>query len=195
MTTLQVIALLILTLFYGCHFVKQISLRSKGIDSARLARGKKSSRVNAIEQRLFLVTIAVAVIQYGVVITENSFLAICYLMSPPFLFAGMVIALSGVVYFAMAVTVMRKNWRAGIDASQDTELVVTGIYRFSRNPAFVGFDLLYIGMVMMFPNWILILLSLSGIVLFHLQILNEEKYLGSRFGNKYSEYKRRTMRY
>lgn len=47
---------------------------------------------------------------------------------------------------------MRDSWRAGIDRTQKTKIINTGIYRYSRNPAFVGFDLLYIGMRLAFSN-------------------------------------------
>ena len=40
---------------------------------------------------------------------------------------------------------MKDSWQAGIPDKDKTELVTTGIYRFSRNPAFLGFDLMYVG--------------------------------------------------
>ncbi len=39
-------------------------------------------------------------------------------------------------------------WRAGVSEKEKTELVTAGIYRWSRNPAFLGFDLLYIGFLL-----------------------------------------------
>ena len=43
---------------------------------------------------------------------------------------------------------MRDFWRAGIPETDKTELVTEGIYQISRNPAFLGFDLLYIGILL-----------------------------------------------
>ena len=43
---------------------------------------------------------------------------------------------------------MRDFWRAGISETDKTELVTEGIYQISRNPAFLGFDLLYIGILL-----------------------------------------------
>ena len=40
---------------------------------------------------------------------------------------------------------MRDSWRAGIFETDKTKLVTEGIYQISRNPAFLGFDLLIIG--------------------------------------------------
>ena len=39
---------------------------------------------------------------------------------------------------------MKNSWRAGIPSEDKIEFVSNGIYKISRNPAFVGFDLLYI---------------------------------------------------
>ena len=77
-----------------------------------------------------------------------------------------------------------------------TELVTDGIYQFSRNPAFLGFDLLYIGTLMMFFNRILCVLTVFAIVMYHLQIVSvEEKFLLATFGDEYLQYKEKVCRY
>ena len=43
---------------------------------------------------------------------------------------------------------MRDFWRAGISETDKTELVTEGIYQISRNPAFLGFDVLYFGILL-----------------------------------------------
>ena len=43
---------------------------------------------------------------------------------------------------------MRDSWRAGISETYKTELVTEGIYQISRNPVFLGFELLYIGILL-----------------------------------------------
>lgn len=71
-----------------------------------------------------------------------------------------------------------------------------GIYQISRNPAFLGFDLVYIGMVMMFFNWGLLVTSIFAVVMLHLQIVNvEEDFLMEVFGEEYLEYKEKVCRY
>lgn len=52
-------------------------------------------------------------------------------------YIALTFALSGVLIFIAAIITMRNSWRAGIDYSQKTELIKTGIYTFSRNPAFM----------------------------------------------------------
>jgi protein-S-isoprenylcysteine O-methyltransferase Ste14 len=73
--------------------------------------------------------------------------------------------------------------------------VTNGIYKFSRNPAFVGFDLLYIGCAAVYPNIINIASVLACIILFHVQILEEERFCAEAFGLGYTDYKAKVMRY
>ena len=109
--------------------------------------------------------------------------------------AGVVLGIISVIFFLLSVTVMRNNWRAGFDSNQNTSLVTRGIYKISRNPAFVGFDLLYIGCAVSFPNIINIIISLIAIIAFHIQILGEEKFLAEQFGQEYIDYKKKVRRY
>ena len=79
---------------------------------------------------------------------------------------------------------------------EKTELVTTGIYSISRNPAFLGFDLMYIGILITFFNWILCVVTCVVMVLFHLQIVNvEEDFLIEAFGDEYIKYRKKVCRY
>ena len=91
---------------------------------------------------------------------------------------------------------MRDSWRAGVSETDKTELVTDGIYQISRNPAFLGFDLVYLGILLMFFNGILCAASIFPMVMFHIQIVNvEEPFLAKAFGKPYEEYKRTVNRY
>ena len=89
---------------------------------------------------------------------------------------GFCIGMLGDVVFLLSVLCMRDSWRAGIPDKDKIELVTNGIYRFSRNPAFLGF-------------------SVFAIIMLHLQILQEERYLADTFGATYREYCRHVFRY
>lgn len=109
---------------------------------------------------------------------------------------GVLIAVAGDLVFVVSVVTMKDSWRAGVSETDKTELVTDGIYRFSRNPAFLGFDLVYIGILLMFFNWILFFLSVFAIIMFHLQIVNvEEDFLIVAFGDDYIQYKNKVNRY
>ncbi len=74
-------------------------------------------------------------------------------------------------------------------------MVTAGIYRFSRNPAFLGFDLVYTGILLMFFNWVLLVFTVFAAVMLHLQIMQEEKFLSAAFGEEYLSYRKRVCRY
>ena len=79
---------------------------------------------------------------------------------------------------------------------ESTTLIVTGIYRYSRNPIYLGMGVMLVGV------WIG-LRTLSGffvipIFLWLIQkrfILKEEEMLLEKFGESYAEYQRRVRRW
>ena len=108
---------------------------------------------------------------------------------------GIILMILGDISFVAAVITMRDSWRAGIAEEDKTELVTSGIYRISRNPAFLGFYLVYIGMMLTFINIGLVIITVVTIIAFHMQILQEETFLKSRFGKEYEDYMKRVGRY
>ena len=117
------------------------------------------------------------------------------LMPLPVRMAGIILGIAGDLIFLTAVLTMKNSWRAGIPEKDRTEFVSHGIYRYSRNPAFLGFDMIYAGILLMYFNWLLLAFTIWAIVMLHLQILQEEKYLPTVFGDEYLEYKKHTCRY
>ena len=99
-------------------------------------------------------------------------------------------------YFYAILTLLVLAAFYGVYFAKDkTELVTTGIYRFSRNPAFLGFDLMYVGVLLLYGNLLTLSFSAFAIVMLHLQILQEERYLVNTFGAPYQEYCRHVSRY
>ena len=64
-----------------------------------------------------------------------------------------------------------------------------------RTTTFLAFDLMYLGMLIAFFNYLHLIFVLYAVIMLHLQILQEERYLTHTFGEKYTQYQKRTGRY
>ena len=187
--TTKIITIILMAAFYICYFVKMISQRKKGIHTDQLGKGKVGF-VKFIEIALKIITCVLPLIQLISIVSckEN----VCISLRS----VGIVITAMGVAAFIISVFQMKDNWRAGVQRQDKTNLVMTGIYSISRNPAFLGFDLMYIGILFTYFNWYLCVATVIAVLLFHLQIVNvEEDFLIEEFGNEYLQYKSKVCRY
>jgi protein-S-isoprenylcysteine O-methyltransferase Ste14 len=75
-------------------------------------------------------------------------------------------------------------------------LVVDGIYRWLRNPMYVGGLLLLAGIgILLASDWMLVL-TVGAFLLIHFGVVRrEERYLATKFGADYEAYCRRVPRY
>lgn len=77
-----------------------------------------------------------------------------------------------------------------------TKIVTSGPYRFSRNPIYLGFICLLVGLSIAFRSyWGLILGPLFMVSLYQFVIKEEEAYLEKKFGDVYNSYKSRVKRW
>jgi protein-S-isoprenylcysteine O-methyltransferase Ste14 len=83
---------------------------------------------------------------------------------------------------------------APIDAPK--QLVVRGLYRYVRNPMYVGVLTVILGWVAVYRSAALVLYAIVVATVFHLFIvLYEERHLQRVFGTEYSEYRTRVGRW
>lgn len=76
------------------------------------------------------------------------------------------------------------------------ELVFDGLYRYTRNPAYVSIAMIQIGLAFLLGNpWLLVVLVPVLPVMHYAVILPEEAYLERKFGEEYLAYKRRVRRW
>lgn len=188
----QMFVFIILTIFYFAYLLKALVLTTKGIKVNQMGYGKKSFRTIVVEKLLKAVTFLMVPLQLSAVF---SFLPLQIKTPETVQNIGLVISICGTICFICAMLTMGKNWRAGIAAEDSTNFVKHGIYRISRNPAFCGFDLIYIGTLLVFPSVIHVIAVVLTIIMFHLQILEEEKFMESAFGTEYQNYKQKVGRY
>lgn len=185
----QIGGVTVLLLFYGIYLGKMLLQRHKGIRTDQIARGNKQGKLFRTELLMKIATYLVVFVECISIIKNTNVLPAL------FRWIGLAAAFTGVLFFSVAVYTMRDSWRAGIPENEHTEFVTNGIYRWSRNPAFLGFDLTYIGLLLMFCNPVLAVCTCFSVVMLHLQIRQEEIYLENTFGREYNAYKKQVGRY
>ena len=80
--------------------------------------------------------------------------------------------------------------------SDTAALVTEGMYRYSRNPMYLGLLLLTIASTIWFGTWLGIIVNIVFIFLINfLQIIPEEEALLTIFGEEYEEYKKNVRRW
>lgn len=184
----QTLAILVLVAFYMIYFTKMLLQKKHGIQTHQIGR-RKEKGIHTVETFMSIATLCVPVAQVVSILFNWSWLP------NSARFTGFCVGAIGDAVFLVAVITMKNSWRAGIPQNDKTELVQDGIYRWSRNPAFLGFDFMYIGVCLMFCNPLTIVFSLFAMITLHLQILQEEKYLAATFGTPYAEYRSQVFRY
>jgi protein-S-isoprenylcysteine O-methyltransferase Ste14 len=77
-----------------------------------------------------------------------------------------------------------------------TAIVRTGPYRFSRNPIYLAFSLLQLGIAIWVNSlWLLVTLAGAVALVHYVVIPREEQYLERRFGDQYLDYKASVRRW
>lgn len=105
--------------------------------------------------------------------------------------AGLLIDLVSVVAFIRARTTVNP-----LAPDKANKLVVSGLYRFSRNPMYLGMLLILLGWgLWLGQSLALPLLAVFVIAIEALQIRPEEAALEQKFGDDYRAYKKRVRRW
>ena len=83
-----------------------------------------------------------------------------------------------------------------IDISRPTRIIDTGPYRFSRNPMYVAWTMMYVGATALVNTWwLLLFLPLLIAFTHYFGVLREEQQLEQSFGQEYRQYCDRVRRY
>lgn len=186
---MKILGMIILLVFYSIYFGKMWIQKRKGIQTNQIAKRENKDQQYYIELTMKVVT-------WGVVFVEViSIFSVNPNVSQIMNFTGIILGILGNIIFACAITTMKDSWRAGLAENDKTEMITSGIYQISRNPAFLGFDCVYLGILFMFFNIPLLMITVLAILMLHIQILQEEHYLDKEYGIDYRFYKKQVYRY
>lgn len=114
----------------------------------------------------------------------------------PLVLPAVLVGFLGIVITVIAQIQMGRSWRIGVDQSESTELITTGLYAKSRNPIYFGIFLYWIGISMIFPHpamWVSALVCWISIEVIVRRI--EEPYLSRVHKEKFQAYRQKTHRY
>lgn len=184
----KIIAFIIMAIFYLFYIGKLVSQNKKSIKTNQAGTGDKPHKVIITERIMSCAAILTIIVEVVSICMAN------VTSAPSVRAIGIALGIMGVLSFALATITMQDSWRVGIP-EEKTVLVTNGIYKWSRNPAFVGFDLLYLSICLLYFNIPLLMVSLWAAIMLHLQILQEETHMENMFGEEYVQYKKETMRY
>lgn len=108
---------------------------------------------------------------------------------------GALLMLLALVWTVLAQTGMGRSWRIGIDHHNPTALVTAGMFRYSRNPIFVGMIASMAGLFLLLPCAVTLLILLLSVALIQVQVSLEEIHLRRLHGADYQAYCRSVPRW
>jgi protein-S-isoprenylcysteine O-methyltransferase Ste14 len=119
-----------------------------------------------------------------------------HLLVPADVFYGVAVAFLtvGLITGAVSLLNLGKSTRMGLPAEK-TSFKKSGLYRFSRNPMYLGLNMAIMASVLYFLHPVVIVAGLFSIVVHHFIIQGEERFLEKRFGEEYRKYRASTRRY
>jgi protein-S-isoprenylcysteine O-methyltransferase Ste14 len=118
------------------------------------------------------------------------------LISPPWSYTGAVFIAAGIVIAAIAAFSFNRADTPVIPFEPSTALVTGGLYRFTRNPMYLGMVLVLIGTGLILGtigSWLPIPVFVW--IIRNNFILGEERFLEEIFGKPYTDYKNKVRRW
>jgi protein-S-isoprenylcysteine O-methyltransferase Ste14 len=109
---------------------------------------------------------------------------------------GAMVTVLAIALFISAVRTLRAAGTPIPGNHPTTAIVSTGPYRFSRNPIYLAFSLLQLGLALWVNSLALLITLIPAVALMWLVVIpREERYLEARFPSEYLPYKAAVRRW
>ena len=109
--------------------------------------------------------------------------------------AGLFICAASLVALILVFISFGDSFRVGIDEYKPNRLITSGLFAYSRNPIYVCFLSFFFGLFLIHRSIAITVTAVIFTVVIHRQILREEKFLESHYGDEYRMYCQRVRRY
>lgn len=109
---------------------------------------------------------------------------------------GALLVIAGIALNAGGFIIQKRAGTDPIPFNPSTRIVAHGLYRFTRNPMYIGFALCTLGLAILVDSaWMLLAVPIGLVLIDRIVITREERYLERKFGEEYLNYKRRVRRW
>lgn len=108
---------------------------------------------------------------------------------------GIVLIMVSIVWTVVAQIQMADSWRIGIDEKNKTHLRTNGLFRFSRNPIFLGMLVFQTGVFFYHPTSLFLFILSMSFILITIQVRLEENFLSGLHGETYKEFQKSVPRW
>ena len=110
--------------------------------------------------------------------------------------AAVAVAGLGIAMMAGAMGLFKRTGQDPKPWKSTPEIISSGVYRFTRNPMYVGMALLQTAVGFGMANgWILVGVPVVLVMVYGTAVRHEEAYLERKFGDAYLDYKRSVRRW
>ena len=191
-----------LPVYYGAFFVIAFFWRSylvwkqTGINPYVFGKSDSAYDYIGVGFRLSLFLNLIAIVVFSFIPGWYAYLAPVIWLETVWLKAvGLILLFVSLIWIAIAQAQMGRSWRVGIDKKNKTDLVDRGLFRYSRNPIFLGMRFTGLGLFVAIPNAITFATWIMGDVLMQVQVRLEEEFLTGLHGEKYEEFKKKVRRW
>lgn len=114
----------------------------------------------------------------------------------PIQLAAIVAGLAGLALIAAALSLFRNKHTRAEPWQPSSALVTNGVYRFTRNPMYLGMAIVCLAVALFSQSLAAGLLTLAAVVIIDRTVIaREEAYLVRRFGDDFVAYRRRVHRW
>ncbi|OPJ63941.1 methyltransferase family protein [Clostridium oryzae] len=195
---INLISFLLLLVFGLIFLLKLYVLRKKySLQANVLANRNKGRKVQLVERMVQISSATWILVWIGeIVLVQLNIVNKFQLWNNYYVsILGLIVMTVGVMFFIVAAMTMKASWRVGIDKSSKSKLITEGIYRYSRNPTFVGLYFIVIGIFLVYADAATCISMLANMYAINRLVLEEEKHLKEIFGKEYDVYIKKTPRY
>ncbi|MCL1847876.1 MAG: isoprenylcysteine carboxylmethyltransferase family protein [Coriobacteriia bacterium] len=171
-----------------CVLVRVRLLKSLGIDAFRFGKMDKKDFIIPPFALVFLYLLIANVWdfpRFDGLLFRNGILA----------WVGVVSCFLGLALFVWALVSFGKSFRVGIDEDSPGSLVTTGAFALSRNPIYVAFFFVLLGILLVYPTVVFLVYLLLASFLFTRQIKLEESSLQKVYGTEFDDYCKKVRRF